>query len=120
MIVRLVDDRVALITQPDHARLAGTIMQHCVPLASRPRRDTILHAIAEHDGGWIEDDAAPTINPTTGGIVDFVNAPLSVRQGVWPRGISRLAAVDPYLGGIRLTCRDDSRPEAVLGRFPPR
>ena len=87
MIVRLVDDRVALITQPDHARLAGTIMQHCVPLASRPRRDTILHAIAEHDGGWIEEDAAPTINPTTGDVVDFVNAPLSVRHSVWTRGI---------------------------------
>jgi hypothetical protein len=120
VIVRLVDDRVALITQPDHARLAGTIMQHCVPLASRPRRDTILHAIAEHDGGWIEEDAAPTINPTTGDVVDFVNAPLSVRHSVWTRGISRLGG-DPWAAALvaqhAITVYDRFRSDAEWASF---
>lgn len=99
MIVRPVRDGVLLITQPDHARLARTIMDHCVPLKARPRRDAILHAIAEHDNGWAEADAAPTINPTTGNVADFVSVPLSVRHGVWPRGIGRLTG-DPWAAAL--------------------
>ena len=99
MIVRLVDDALYLITQPDHARLAGTIMDQCVALASRPRRDAILHAITEHDNGWAEEDAAPFVNPATGDVVDFVNAPLDVRHRVWSRGVSRLAG-DPWAAAL--------------------
>ena len=99
MIVRLIDDDVYLITQPDHAWLAWAIMKQCVPLASRPRRDAILHAIAEHDNGWTEEDAAPTVNPATGEVVDFVNAPLSMRHAVWPRGVARLAG-DPWAAAL--------------------
>jgi hypothetical protein len=99
VIVRPVDAGVQLITQPAHAHLAGALMQHCVPLAARSRRDAILHAIAEHDNGWAEEDAAPTVNPATGGVVDFVSAPLSVRHAVWPRGIARLAD-DPWAAAL--------------------
>jgi len=99
VIVRRVHDAIQLITQPDHAHLARTIMEHCVPLAARRRRDAILHAIAEHDNGWAEEDAAPTVNPTTGTVVDFVSAPLSVRHAVWPRGIARLAD-DPWAAAL--------------------
>ena len=92
MIVRRAGDRALLITQPDHARLAGRIMAHCAPLAVNPRRHAILHAIWEHDNGWAEEDASPTVDPDTGAVVDFVSAPLEVRHAVWPRGIERLAA----------------------------
>ena len=99
MIVRYDSNRLLLITQPDHAHLARTIMERCVPLATRPRRDLILHAIEEHDNGWAEEDAAPRVSPTTGEVVDFVNAPADVRQAVWPRGVSRLAA-DPWAAAL--------------------
>ena len=91
MIVRPADGGVHLITQPDHARLARTIMEQCVPLRTRPRREMILHAIAEHDNGWAEADAAPTVDVRTGQVVDFLHAPLAIRQGVWPRAVARLA-----------------------------
>ena len=91
MIVRYASDRILLITQPDHAHLARRIMEHCAPLAERPRRDTILHAIAEHDNGWAEEDDAPRMDPASGQILDFINAPAAVRQDVWPRGVTRLA-----------------------------
>jgi hypothetical protein len=91
VIVRLIGNRLQLITQPDHAHLARRIMQHCVALAARPRRGSILLAIAEHDNGWAEEDAAPIVHPTTGCVVDFINAPMSVRQTVWPRSVARLA-----------------------------
>jgi hypothetical protein len=99
MIVRTAGDVLHLITQPDHAHLARRIMERCVALAPHPRRDSILHAIAEHDNGWIEPDASPTVDPETGGVADFVSAPLSVRHGVWPRAVSRLAA-DPWAAAL--------------------
>ena len=91
MIVRPAGDRILLITQPDHAHLARRVMERCVPLASRPRRDAILHAIAEHDNGWAEEDASPRVDYATGHVIDFVAAPAEVRQRVWPRAIARLA-----------------------------
>ncbi|HEY7185575.1 MAG TPA: DUF3891 family protein [Vicinamibacterales bacterium] len=93
MIVRREHNRLLLITQPDHALLARRIMERCVPLATHPRRDIILHAIEQHDNGWLEEDAAPRVNPASGEIVDFVNAPADVRQRVWTRGVARLADV---------------------------
>jgi hypothetical protein len=99
VIVRPAADRILLITQPDHALLARRIMEHCVPLATRPRRDVILHAIEEHDNGWAEEDAAPRVNAATGDVVDFVNAPADVRQSVWSRGVSRLVD-DPWAAAL--------------------
>jgi Protein of unknown function (DUF3891) len=89
MIVRCADEAVQLITQPDHAALAGRIMERCVALGDHPRRASILRAIAGHDDGWAEVDAAPSIDAATGAIVDFITAPASVRQSVWPRAIAR-------------------------------
>ena len=91
MIVRQTGDLLQLITQPDHARLAGEIMQHADGLAEHPRRASILLAISEHDNGWKEPDAAPLVDSTTGFPLDFISAPIAVRQGVWPRGVARLA-----------------------------
>ena len=95
MILRTTSSTIQLITQPDHAHLARRVMEHCVPLASRPRREAILHAVGEHDNGWTEEDAAPSIHPATGQVVDFITAPANIRQHVWPRGVSRLSA-DPW------------------------
>jgi hypothetical protein len=99
VIVRPAGHRVQLITQPDHAHLARRVMEHSVPLATHMRRREILHAVGEHDNGWAEEDAAPQVNLTTGQIFDFVSAPASVRQSVWPRGVARLAG-DPWAAAL--------------------
>ena len=108
------------MTQSDHAHLARMIMEHCVPLAAWPRRDAILHAIHEHDNGWAEEDAAPTVDTGTGNVVDFVSAPLNVRHAVWPRGIARLAD-DPWAAALvaqhALTVYDRFRSEAEWTSF---
>ena len=95
-------------------------MEHCVPLAARPRRDAILHAIGEHDNGWAEEDAVPTLNPQTGHVVDFVSAPLSVRHAVWPRGVARLSD-DPWTAALvaqhALTVYDRFRSEGEWTSF---
>jgi hypothetical protein len=95
VIVRSTHDRLLLITQPDHAYAAQSVMEHCVSLAPRPRRAAILRAIGEHDNGWDETDAAPTVNPSTGDVFDFTAVPLSVRHAVWPRAVARLRS-DPW------------------------
>jgi hypothetical protein len=100
MIVRHSNGRLQLITQPDHARLAAAIMEHCAALAGHPRRATILEAIAEHDTGWAVEDASPRINPTTGAVLDFITAPTSVRQGVWPRCVALLGTDNAYAAAL--------------------
>lgn len=95
-------------------------MEHCVPLAARPHRDAILHAIGEHDNGWAEEDAMPRVDRRTGRVVDFVSAPLSVRHGVWPRAIARLAA-DSWAAALvaqhAITVYDRYRPDPEWTSF---
>jgi hypothetical protein len=99
MIVRPAADALHLITQPDHAALAGRVMARWTALADHPRRASILHAVSEHDNGWQEPDAAPLVNPDTGRIADFITAPIEVRQGVWPRAVMRISR-DPWAAAL--------------------
>jgi hypothetical protein len=120
MIVRYTGDAVQLITQPDHAALAGRIMEHCADVVVSPRCASILHAIAEHDNGWQEPDSMPAIDPATGRAIDFVNAPAQVRQSVWPRGVARLRG-DPWAAALvaqhAVAVYDRYRPDAEWAGF---
>ncbi len=80
MIVRDDGSSFLLITQPDHARLARDIVAafRTEPALDTPSRDTILFATLEHDNGWIEVDAEPTIDPATGRPCDFIAGPARV------------------------------------------
>lgn len=102
MIIRTSGPALVFIRQPDHARLARRVMQHCLPLLANPRAASILYAVGEHDNGWAEADAAPMVDPQTGQPLDFVNAPAAARQDVWPRGIARLAP-DPWAAALVAT-----------------
>jgi hypothetical protein len=99
MIVRTLADRIQLIRQPDHAHLAREVMERAPALAEHPRRESILLATGEHDASWDEPDAAPSVDAASGTVVDFMRAPLAVRQGVWPRTVARLHA-DPWAGAL--------------------
>ena len=99
MIVRTDETKIQLITQPDHAHLARRVMECCASLRMHPRRASILHAVGEHDNGWTEEDEAPVIDAMTGEILDFIHAPVAVRQRVWPRAVARLAD-DPWTAAL--------------------
>jgi hypothetical protein len=90
VIIRPADGVRHLITQPDHAALAGRIMEHWVSLGAAERRDAILRAVREHDNGWREPDAAPTVDPHTGAVLDFVSIGTPVKQNVWRRCLAGL------------------------------
>jgi Protein of unknown function (DUF3891) len=119
MIARGAPSGVHLITQPDHAHLARTVMERAVVLTGHPRRESILHAVAEHDNGWAEEDAEPTVNRATGQIADFISVPVAVRHRVWPRGIGRLA--HPWASALvahhAITVYDRFRPDAAWTPF---
>jgi hypothetical protein len=101
MILRPAGSSQLLITQPDHAALAGRIMRHWRGggLQESARRSPILRAIDEHDNGWREVDAAPVLDDHTGRILDFVGLPEPDRRAIWPRGVERLAAT-PYSAAL--------------------
>ena len=101
MIVRRTDSTVLLVAQPDHAALAARIMRcwRDDELARSPRRDEILYAVEHHDDGWLEVDRAPIVDETTGEVLDFITSPVSVRRGIWPRGVALLAST-PYAAAL--------------------
>jgi hypothetical protein len=102
MIVRDDGDSFVLITQPDHARLAGDIVaaMRTEPVLDTPARGTVLFATREHDNGWFEVDAEPTIDEATGRPCDFIAGPAHVKHELWPRGIRRAARSDPRAGAL--------------------
>ena len=78
MLKTLLDDRIWLVTQPDHGRLAGQLAAHWgnrdgfAPLGSfggpadaQLRREAVF-AIAQHDNGWWEWEATPDLSPDDG------------------------------------------------------
>jgi Protein of unknown function (DUF3891) len=102
MIVRDEGETFLLITQPDHARLAEQIvarMRSESALASADR-DAIPLATREHDNGWIEVDAEPTIEPGTGRPRDFMSGPATVKHELWLRGIARAAKTNLRAGAL--------------------
>lgn len=102
MIVREDGDSFLLITQPDHARLARDIVvaMRTEPALSGASRETVLLATREHDNGWMEVDANPTIDPETGRPCDFIAGPIHVKHELWPRGIRRAAESDLRAGAL--------------------
>jgi hypothetical protein len=95
-------------------------MTHWRELDSHPRRESILLAIGEHDNGWREPDASPSLDPASGRAHELINAPAAVRQGVWPRGVERLSH-DPWAAALvaehALTVYDRYRSDPVWSEF---
>ena len=102
MIVRNDGDTFLLITQPDHAQLAETLVSafRTEPPLSGPARHTILFATREHDNGWLEVDALPTVDPATGRPCDFISGPATLKHELWLRGIARAAKTDALAGAL--------------------
>jgi len=102
MIVRDDRDTFLLITQPDHAQLSEAIVAaiRTEPPLQGPARRTILLATREHDNGWIEVDALPTVDPATGRPCDFMSGRAAVKHELWLRGITRAAKSDGLAGAL--------------------
>lgn len=101
MIVRDEGETFLLITQPDHARVAEQIVAAIrTEPALESDRAAILLAAREHDNGWSEVDAEPTIEPATGRPRDFIAGPAPLKHEIWLRGIARGARMNPRVGAL--------------------
>jgi len=74
-------------------------MEHWDGIERSERRTSILLATGDHDIGWLESDAAPIVDATTGRIQDFRSVSVEVRQGAWPRAVGRLSH-DPWAAAL--------------------
>lgn len=101
VIVRARDNHLLLVTQPDHAVLAETIMGawKADALTRAPHRAIVLYAIRRHDDGWIEEDRQPLIDEKSGRVLDFMDVPDEVRYRLWPRGVASVSAF-PYAAAL--------------------
>ena len=103
MIVRPTKDgSLLLITQPDHARLAATLISAWSAGVGVPVevRAAVLYAIEQHDNGWQEVDAWPVWNDATSRPYDFMDTPAAVRWEIWPRGVQRAAQNSPLAAAL--------------------
>jgi len=105
MIVATAPQGSRLVTQSDHARLAAELLRlfRLPELVGHPRRELLLRAVAEHDNGWWEADAAPRLDAKRASALDFRDFAADLRQEIWHRGVERYAAESPYLAALLAT-----------------
>lgn len=96
------DDHLLVVLQTDHSRVAGLLAAHWgndAFAAPRPYASVVL-AAQEHDQGWGDWEACPTLDPR-GYPIDYFGSTRPLGQ-IWldfyTRGIERVARLDPYAG----------------------
>ncbi len=102
MIRRDDNDGFTLITQYDHAVLAGRIMEHWgnEMFAGPSPLHEVLFAVREHDCGWKDWDGAPKINPENGYPSNFMEMESSDQTGIWRRSFESYREEHPYASAL--------------------
>lgn len=127
MIVRPHGDTAEIVTQVDHAEVAGALAEAWTeegPLALAPRTPMVI-AARLHDIGWRHWEASPRLNPDTGRPANFLDVVIEEHLRLYRLGIEEVEAQDPYAGmlvsmhaaGI-YTGRYDTQPALRLSRAP--
>src|SRR5437763_6950954 len=100
MLVTRRAGKLMLITQPEHASLAGQLAaawgneRFAVP----GPRAALLCAATHHDDGWLELDGLPTYNEDARRPAHFTELPLSRTVGPYGRGVESVYARDIHAG----------------------
>src|SRR5271165_6548962 len=99
MIWRQNGRELILITQHEHSRLSGELGRRLGNALFAPPAPfgPVIHAIAEHDCGWEEDDAHPAIDPQGQPTHVFESDPM-VSISAWERSVQDVTCKDPYAG----------------------
>jgi len=88
------------INQTTHALMAAQFCRHWgnADFAKPTPYEVVMAAIAQHDNGWYEWEAAPEVDGN-GAPLAFIPGPLYTEKlPIWQRGIDRAAAQHPYMG----------------------
>ncbi|HEV3344797.1 MAG TPA: DUF3891 family protein [Pirellulales bacterium] len=92
------EERWNLISQVEHARLAGRLAESWKALGSFERPDELIQAVWRHDDGWSAWEVAPKVDAETGRPLDFTETPLTDSLTIWRDSIRSGAAVGPLAG----------------------
>lgn len=92
----------ALISQVEHARIAGELAAHwgAPPFEPLAPRDEMLAAIFHHDDGWADWERSPEVDPRQGRPLEFTEMPLGQSLAIWQRSIDgarQLGDLAPWL-----------------------
>lgn len=88
MLVRLEDDAsTILITQPAHSWLSGQLARAWAGNEDAPLSpyEELCVAAEQHDIGWLQWEATPTLNPETGLPYSFREMPRKMHMQIWGR-----------------------------------
>lgn len=101
MIRRESDRSWLVISQIDHARIAGEIAAAwgSEELGPLPLPELLVPAILHHDDGWKEWEAEPQVDPVSGGPRHFTEMPMPEATAIWQRSIEQ-AAKRHAMGGL--------------------
>lgn len=98
MIIREREKKLILITQPDHAEIAGIFADHWKVTAFMgfDRLEETLFAVREHDRCWEKADHTPLLNIETGVPYSFDDHPDNLKIGLYRKGIDEMEKLHPY------------------------
>lgn len=89
----------ALISQIEHARISALLASHCRGRFGRSNasliRDEAIGAIAAHDDGWREWDAAPRLDAEHGRPLSFMELAVSDSTAIWSKSITIAVEIGP-------------------------
>jgi hypothetical protein len=92
------EERWILISQVEHARLAGRLAEAWETFGSYEPRDELVEAVRRHDDGWSAWEVAPKVDAQTGRPLDFTETPLTDSLAIWRDSIRSGAEVGPLAG----------------------
>lgn len=98
MLIQHRADSIRLITQSDHALVAGEMARRWrgVKTDTEPPSIEAVLAIALHDSAWIRLDAAAPFDEERGVPWDFESLPNDEKAQLYATGIDNLEPVQPY------------------------
>lgn len=89
----------ALIPQIEHARISALLASHCRGRFGRSNasliRDEAIGAIAAHDDGWREWDAAPRLDAEHGRPLSFMELAVGDATAIWSKSIAGAVEIGP-------------------------
>lgn len=88
-----------LITQHHHSQLSGELAKRLGNALFAPPSPfgAVVHAIAEHDCGWVEEDRRPALNPH-GQPAHVFEGDIFTSLAAWERSVDLTMTHDPYAG----------------------
>ena len=95
MIRRAQDQRWILLSQVDHALLAGQLAETWGREPLEPLSAELAAAISHHDDGWSDWERRPKVDPLEGRPIAFTEMDLAEARNIWRGSIAAAQRIGP-------------------------